>query len=127
MGPIVNSSVGPVDALDGDGLCGDGTAMLPGISPANPHALGRCGYGPRLPMLAISPWARENYVDSTVTNIASIARFIEEVFLDNRRIGGGSFDAMSGSLDGLFDFSRPPNVAPLLLDQATGELRRPSR
>ena len=30
MGPIVNSSVGPVDALDGDGVCGDGKAILPG-------------------------------------------------------------------------------------------------
>lgn len=121
FGPIVNSSVGPLDALDGDGVCGDGSAMLPGIDPATRHALGRCGYGPRLPLLAISPYAKRNYVDSNVTDITSILRFIEDVFLDGRRIGGGSFDAISGSLNSLFDFSRPPNVTPLMLDERTGQ------
>jgi phospholipase C len=124
MGPIVNSSVGPVDVLNGDGICGDGTTMLPGVAPATRHALGRCGYGPRLPLLAISPWARTNYVDSTVTDVTSIARFIEDIFLDGRRIGGGSFDAIAGPLVQLFDFSRPPNLTPLVLDERTGVVRR---
>ena len=123
MGPIVNSSVGPVDALDGDGVCGDGTSMLPGIAPGNRHALGRCGYGPRLPLLVMSPWAKRNYVDSTVTDMTSILRFIEDVFLDGRRIGGGSFDAIAGSLTHLFDFARTPNLTPLLLDERTGQPR----
>jgi len=116
MGPIVNSSVGPIDALDGDGVCGDGTSILPGISPTTKHALGRCGYGPRLPLLAISPWARQNHVDSSVTDMSSILRFIEDVFLDGRRVGGGSFDAIAGPLNGLFDFSIPPRLTPLMLD-----------
>jgi phospholipase C len=116
MGPIVNSSVGPVDALDGEGQCGDGTRILPGIAADNPHALGRCGYGPRLPLLLISPWARRNHVGSTVTDQTSILRFVEDVFLDGKRLGGGSFDAISGSLLGLFDFSRAPVLTPLLLD-----------
>ena len=122
MGPIVNSSVGPVDALDADGLCGDGTGDSAGISPAPPttHALGRCGYGPRLPLLVMSPWARRNYVDSTVTDMTSIARFIEDVFLDGRRLGGGSFDAIAGSLMGLLDLTHGPDAAPLLLDEQTG-------
>ena len=124
MGPIVNSSVGPVDALDGDGVCGDGKAILPGIALANRHALGRCGYGPRLPLLAISPWAKRNYVDSTVTDVTSILRFIEDVFLDGRRVGGGSFDAIAGPLNNLFDFTKPPNLTPLLLDERTGQPRR---
>jgi phospholipase C len=123
MGPIVNSSVGPIEALNGDGICGDGTSILPGISPANRHALGRCGYGPRLPLLAISPWARTNGVDSTITDQTSIARFIEDVFLDGRRIGGGSFDGIAGPLNHLFDFARAPNLAPLLLDERTGQPR----
>ena len=121
MGPIVNSSVGPLDALHGDGICGDGSAMLPGIDPATRHALGRCGYGPRLPLLAMSPFAKSNYVDSSVTDITSILRFIEDVFLDGRRIGGGSFDAISGSLNPLFDFSRAPNLTPVILDGRTGQ------
>jgi phospholipase C len=121
MGPVVNSSVGPADALTTEGLCGDGRAILPGISPANPHAMGRCGYGPRLPLLALSPWARENFVDHAVTDHTSIARFIEDVFLDGRRIGGGSFDALSGRLDGLFDFRAPPHLTPLLLNGESGQ------
>ncbi len=123
MGPIVNSSVGPIDALNGDGVCGDGTSILPGVSPANRHALGRCGYGPRLPLLAISPWARSNYVDATVADQTSILRFIEDVFLDGKRIGGGSFDAISGSLNHLFDFARVPNLTPILLDEKSGQPR----
>jgi phospholipase C len=123
MGPIVNSSVGPVDALHGPGLCGDGTRILPGVAPETRHALGRCGYGPRLPLLAISPWARTNYVGSEVTDQTSIARFIEDIFLDGRRIGGGSFDEIAHTLNGLFDFSKPPNVAPILLDEKTGQKR----
>ena len=123
MGPIVNSSVGPIDALNGDGICGDGTSILPGIAPGNRHALGRCGYGPRLPFLAMSPWARRNYVDSTVTDVTSIMHFIEDVFLDGRRLGGGSFDAIAGPLDHLFDFASPPKLTPLLLDERTGQPR----
>jgi phospholipase C len=120
MGPIVNSSVGPVDVLNGDGICGDGTAILPGVAAATHHALGRCGYGPRLPLLAISPWARRNYVDSHVTDVTSILRFIEDVFLDGRRIGRGSFDAIAGTLMPLFDFTAAPDLAPLILDEQTG-------
>lgn len=124
MGPIVNGSVGPVDALDGDGVCGKGVPILPGVAPATRHALGRCGYGPRLPLVAISPFARTNMVGSSVTDITSILRFIEDVFLDGRRLGGGSFDAIAGSLMPLFDFSRPPQLMPLLLDEKTGQVRR---
>jgi phospholipase C len=120
MGPVVNSSVGVGDQLNADGLCGDGLSILPGIAPSTRHALGRCGYGPRLPLLVISPFARRNHVDHTVTDVSSILRFIEDTFLDGRRIGGGSFDAMSGSLGGLFDFARPPDMTPLVLDGKTG-------
>src|SRR5262249_13665301 len=109
------------DALDGDGICGDGKSILPGVAPATKHALGRCGFGPRLPILAISPFARRNYVDSTVTNMASILRFIEDVFLDARRVGGGPFDPISAPLNGLFDFARPPDLTPLVLDEKTGQ------
>src|ERR1700761_6463882 len=49
MGPIVNTSTGPSDALTGPGACGTAATALPGFNPANTHALGRCGYGPRLP------------------------------------------------------------------------------
>lgn len=124
--PLVNGSRGVADELSGNGVCGDATTALPGVDPGNAHALGRCGYGPRMPLLVISPWARRNYVDHTVTDQTSVLRLIEDTFLHGERIGQGSFDALAGSLDGMFDFSAggPHNAAPLLLDGATGEPRR---
>ena len=55
MPPIVKRSAIPgIDALNGAGKCGDAGA---GAYP------GRCGYGPRLPLLVVSPYARVNFVD----------------------------------------------------------------
>src|SRR5580700_2699766 len=62
MSPIINQSQTSQDALNGPGLCGSGAPILAGISA--PHAQGRCGYGPRLPLLVISPWTRANTVES---------------------------------------------------------------
>ncbi len=38
----------------------------------------RCGYGPRLPFLVISPYAKQNNVDHTLTDQTSVLRFIED-------------------------------------------------
>ena len=38
---------------------------------------GRCGFGPRLPLLVISPWAKTNYVDHNLSDQSSIINFIE--------------------------------------------------
>ncbi len=122
MGKIVNGSSTPKDALDGVGKCGDGSTALPGVNPGTAHAQGRCGPGPRLPLLVISPWAKANYVDHTVTNQTSIIRLIEDLYLSGERIGSGSFDAEAGSLLGMFDFSKgkPQNTARLILNPDTG-------
>jgi phospholipase C len=93
MGPIVNTSTGPAMALTARALRHGGNPAA-GMRAPNPHALGRCGYGPRLPMLVISPYAKENFVDHTVTDQTSIIHFIEDNWLGGQRIGGGSFDAM---------------------------------
>src|SRR6185312_6921653 len=53
VSPIVNPSSGSSDALTASGACGNGTPVLTGVSADNPHAEGRCGYGPRLPLLII--------------------------------------------------------------------------
>jgi phospholipase C len=85
----------------------------------------RCGYGQRLPMLVISPWTRQNYVSSNVTNTVSVTKFIEDNWLHGQRIGDGSFDAISGSIDakgGLLDFRVKPDFRPLILNPATGEV-----
>ncbi len=111
MSPIVNSSQTAADALSGPGLCGRARPI---------HLLqGRCGYGPRLPLLAISPWAKPNYVDHALSDQSSVLRFIEDNWrLD--RMGAGSFDVIAGSLNTLFDFSHPHANA-VQLDPATGK------
>jgi phospholipase C len=123
MGPIVNTSTGPADALTGSQACGSAANSLPGINSTNTHALGRCGYGPRLPLLVISPWARENFVDHTVTDQTSIIRFIEDNWLGGQRIGQGSFDGIASSIDQMFDFHKKRDNGRLLLDPNTGEVR----
>ena len=119
MGPIVNQSTSKADGLTGPGQCGDGGTSLPG--PAVDHAQGRCGYGPRLPLLVISPYARRNYVDHSLTDQTSVLRFIEDNWLDGERVGGGSFDAIAGTINAMFDFAHP-DARPYILDQSTGQV-----
>jgi len=109
MPPIVRHSNTEEDALTGPGQCGD---SLDKMSP------GRCGFGPRLPLLILSPWAKENFVDSTLTDQTSILRFIEDNWQVGR-IGYGSADEFSGSLLEMFDFSKRRKVR-LILDVETG-------
>ena len=95
-----------------------------------PAGAGRCGYGPRLPFMVISPWAKTNYVDHTVTDQTSSLRFIEVNwdlgFIDGttlpqgQPLGSFSFDQFSGSILGMFDFANQPNLNPLILDPYTG-------
>jgi phospholipase C len=126
MGPLANQSQGPQDALTGTGLCGSAatSTALPGVDPGNAHALGRCGYGPRQPLLVVSPWSRVNFVDHTVTDQTSVLRFIEDNWLSGQRIGQGSFDAIANSITQMFDFSQQGNQNqgnPLILDPGTGQ------
>jgi phospholipase C len=111
MSPIVNHSQSTQDALTGPGQCGTGGPILGGYQL-------RCGYGPRLPLLVISPFAKVNAVDSSITDQTSILRLIEDNWRTGR-IGDGSFDAIAGSLGNLFDFGRPA-AKRLFLDPNTG-------
>lgn len=123
MGPIVNQSTGKTDALISPGSCGNGVTALPGVDPANAHAQGRCGFGPRLPLLVLSPWAKVNFIDHAVTNQASIIAFIEDNWLHGERLGKGSFDSISDPITGMFDFHRAPRMGKLFLDEKTGEAK----
>jgi phospholipase C len=120
MGPIINQSSSAADALTGNGACGNGETALPGVGSGTVHAQGRRGYGPRLPLLVISPWARPDFVDHTVTDQSSILRFIEDNWLKGERIGQGSFDAVANSINNMFDFAHPRCRGRLLLDANTG-------
>jgi phospholipase C len=110
MSPILNQSDTTVDALTGPGTCGQA---------ATTAVQGRCGYGPRQPLLVISPYAKANFVDHSVGDQSSIIRFIEDNW-SLGRIGNGSFDAIAGSLQNMFDFRSASNSR-LCLDPSTGE------
>jgi phospholipase C len=110
--PIVNGSTDPANDTP---MCGS--------APVLKSYADRCGYGPRLPLLVISPYSKANYVDHTRTDQTSILRFIEDNW-DTGRIGDASFDARAGSLAGMLDFGQRPNVRPLLLDPTTGAVTR---
>jgi phospholipase C len=120
LGQIVNQSSSQADALSGTGLCGTGGAALPGINSATQHAQGRCGYGPRLPLLVISPWARRNFVDHTMTDQSSILRFVEDNWLGSQRIGAGSFDTIANPINNMFNFEHPENFSRFTLDPSSG-------
>jgi phospholipase C len=135
MPPIVNQSSSTADVLTTNvtttaGLttatlsCGNGATALPGADGAgNLHAQGRCGYGIRQPLLVISPFSRENFVDHTLTDQTSVLRFIEDNWLGGERVGKGSMDNIANSIAGMFDFSncRGDDNQKLFLDPATGE------
>ena len=125
MSPILNQSATTADALNGPGLCGTGAEAMAGVT--GPHAQGRCGYGPRMPLMVISPWAKANFVDHTTTDQSSIIRFVEDNWLKGQRIGQGSFDAVAGPLTNMFDFTLPIplNFFPLILNENTGEPTNP--
>src|SRR5262249_51965226 len=101
------------DTLSGAGLCG---GNVPGDGQQ-----GRCGYGPRLPFMVISPFAKRNFVDHTLTDQSSIIRFIEDNF-GLGLIGGGSSGAYAGSVLKVFDFRKKGgrNTALILADQRGG-------
>jgi phospholipase C len=109
------------------GLCGaegNGSKPLGGEQ-------GRCGFANRLPMLVISPYAKQNYVDSNVSDQSSIINFVEY----NWGLKGipGSFDGALAKTDkhehiafdlaGMFNFGAQPNLTPVLLDPTTGEVQ----
>jgi phospholipase C len=119
MGPIVNQSSSAADTLTGPAACGNGTGALRGPSVSAP-VQGRCGYGPRQPLLVISPWAKQNFVDHTVTDQTSTLRFIEDNWLNGTRIGNGSFDTIANSIENMFEFTKA-NKKKLILDPSSGE------
>jgi len=120
-GPVITASNIPdtgsspvYDHYVGAGNCG---------TPVAGATVGRCGHGPRLPLLVISPWANSNFVDHTLTDQASIINFIEKNwslgYIDGPTpvspIQNGSFDRLAGSISNMFNFAGAPSVSPLLL------------
>ncbi len=128
---VTNPSQSPADNLTGTTFTG-ATSGQCGPKPQNKAPLageqGRCGFGPRLPMLVISPYAKVNHVDNDLTDQASIINFVEynwnlagipgsadQVLAKQDRSDGLPFD-----LAGMFDF-RHPEADRLILSPVTGQ------
>ena len=132
MPPIVNPSFSPaVDTLNGAGVCNTSNGFQQdeplATTPLNGNAgtpvWGRCGYGTRMPLLVVSPFAKRNHVDHTLTDQTSVLRFIEDNWLSGKRIQhGGSFDTIAGPLNNMFDFDDRDERNPrkVVLDETTG-------
>jgi phospholipase C len=117
MSPIVNQSQDPAnDALTG-ASCGARPEKVAG------GYQDRCGYGPRQPLLVVSPYAKSNFVDHTTTDQTSVLRFIEDNW-QTGRIGDFSFDEKAGTLLNMFALQPVGPVGganKLFLDPETGE------
>jgi phospholipase C len=118
----LSTSTAPANsnAIPTSGICGSPSSTGGGLA-------ARCGYGPRLPFLVVSPWAKQNYVDHTTTDQTSSLRFIEQnwglEFIEEQKPaeGASSFDRLAGSVTPMFDFDgNPENKKPLILDPLTG-------
>jgi len=137
---VTNPSLSPADNLTNTTLgtisSSNPTSGQCGPTPQTSSPLGgeqgRCGFGPRLPMMVISPFARHDSVDHNLNDQASIINFVEY----NWRLPGipGSYDqALTNTADQaegihfdlahMFAFGRRHNSA-LLLNPATGRVVR---
>jgi phospholipase C len=117
--PPTQASFSAQDALTAPGQCG-----VPGVTPVplgvkGMPVAGRCGPGTRLPFMVISPYAKQNYVSHVFITQASIPQFIEDNWLNGERLGGGSFDATTGSIMDMFDFTQKKSTR-LILDPTFG-------
>lgn len=87
---------------DEAGAFADHVPPPPGACDPNPSIPLIAGMGPRVPFVAISPWAKRGYASHVVEDHTAITRFIEAVFglpaLTAR-------DANASALFDLFDFS----------------------
>jgi phospholipase C len=128
---VLNPSLSPADNLTNTSLSGTTSGQC-GPKPQAGAPLageqGRCGLGPRLPMLVVSPYAKGNYVDHDLSNQASTINFVEY----NWGLPGiaGSFDQAQSKVDranhvpfdlaGMFEFG-PRRNPPLTLNPVTGQ------
>ena len=129
---VTNPSTSPGDNLTPTNASGptSGKCLKPGTTTSHPLAgeQGRCGFGPRLPMMVISPYSKFNYVDHNLSDQASIINFIEYNWglsgipgsADQVLAGKDQSEHLPFDLAGMFDFSSPHGPT-LILNPVTGQ------
>ena len=128
---VHNPSTSQADNLTNTTFSGPTSGMCDSKNPKRQpldNEQGRCGFGPRIPMMVISPYAKPNYVDHHLSDQASIINFVEY----NWHLPGipGSADQILAARDrrqglpfdlaGMFDFHQAPNPK-LILNSSTGQ------
>jgi len=73
--------------------------------PGMGDACGEGGFGPRMPLLVISPYARRHTVDHDLLDTSSLAKWVEENYHLPPLGVWGDRDVVAGDLRGAFDFS----------------------
>jgi phospholipase C len=77
----------------------------------SPPQVDEAGYGPRVPALVISPYARAGYLDHSVYDFTSVLRFMEDTF---GVAPLGPRDGSASSIDGALNLGQEP-LPPLVL------------
>ncbi len=86
----------------------------------SPPVVDEFGYGPRIPGLLVSPYAKMGYIDSTVLDFTSILKFIEVNWsLDPLAVR----DANANNFLSAFDFSQSPRKPEFLPMSRTVEVQ----
>jgi phospholipase C len=128
---VINPSLSPADNLTNTTFSGPTSGQCgpkPQITAPLAGEQGRCGFGPRQPLLVISPFAKSDSVDHNLSNLASIPNLVEYNWrlpaisgsADQLLAGSDAANGIPFDLAGLFDFGGPRNQR-LLLDPATGQ------
>jgi phospholipase C len=95
--------VPPASASQGAATVDVADELFPGDAD---YAAGPYGFGPRVPMLVVSPWSTGGWVDSEVFDHTSIIRFIEKRFGVSEPNISDWRRTVAGDLTSAFDFSR---------------------
>jgi len=120
LGQIVNQSTTAADALSGSAPAVTAPLRYPAsIRPPSMRKDG-CGFGPRLPLLVVSPWAKRNYVDHTLTDQHPFC--VSSKTIGSRANGSAPahIDTITNPINHMFNFEFPENSQRVVLDPSTG-------
>jgi len=105
----------PASSANGLSTAATTNEIYPGNSQ---YASGPYGLGPRVPMIAVSPWSKGGWVCSEVFDHTSVIRFIEARFGAHGNLGESNITpwrrAVCGDLTSAFNFVNPNDALPAL-------------
>ncbi|WP_171156538.1 phospholipase C [Flexivirga aerilata] len=113
---------GAQDASLNEPMC---TAVKEPVTASGPQD-DRCGPGPRMPFLVISPYAKPNSIGHAPLEQASVLTFIEQNW-KLPQLGNGSFDARAASFGSLLSGSPKADTVLLNADGSVQSVTPPSK